>query len=150
LPTATGSAILQIVKLCRHLLLILLIVAVPVSGYASVTMQHCRDMAQGGGHTHHHHAGMPSGEMTASEHTHHPAAQKADAQPKIALEHCKCGCLCKGHCAPGSCAGALALLSNGLLPTSLGAARQMAPAPQPHTLAAHHLNRLRPPISAAT
>ena len=133
-------------KLCRYILLILLTVAVPVSGFASVTMQHSHDTAQVGDHEHPHHADSAAGEMSENlhqPHTHNAAMQKTDGPSKPVS---KCGCPCKDS---GSCSGSVALLSDTVLPTLFPDTRQGAFSIQPHTLAAHHLDHLRPPIFAA-
>jgi hypothetical protein len=135
-------------RIVRSLLLILLMVAVPVSGFASALMQHCQHAARTSSTVHQHHAGISMPDMTGAEHQLHmqKAGVKVAGADTTTLDSCQCGCPCKGHCPPGSCIGSLAALSQTRLSADFSSARQAAPAAPSHALAAHSLDRLRPPI----
>ena len=139
-------------KLLRSLLLLLLTLTVPVSGFASVTMSHCKDMQQSKAV-----ASAPvhdmamMGDMSGMdhEHMHHGDMQKSSDSSK-ASSSCKCGCPCKGHCASSSCSVAAALIPKSLKTAELQSVKKIGQATTPHALTPHHLDRLRPPITAAT
>jgi hypothetical protein len=122
-------------------------VAVPVSGFASALMQHCQHAARTST-VHQHHAGMSMPDMTGAEHQLHmqKAGMKVAGADTTTPDSCQCGCPCQGHCPPGSCIGSLAALSQTRLSADFSSARQAAPAAPSHALAAHSLDRLRPPI----
>lgn len=129
---------LYIMKVMRTLLVLWLMLALPVSGFASTQMVLCKEM---GALTSHH-----SGHQGHVQH--HPAV---NAEKSSALDglFCKCGCPCQGHCAT-ACATVLGVTSLSYASVKLGGFISMPLAMPAHAMAAFHLDPFRPPIFAAT
>ncbi|GEM_PF-5033209 len=127
-------------KLIRFILLLLLTLTVPVSGFGlpsqsmPANTHHARVMADMAGIDH---SQMSHGELPESAGAGHNSGS------------CESACLCDGQCFSGGCSAAPILIGNALAMSSLQANRQTAQATTPYVLVAYRLDLLRPPITVA-
>jgi hypothetical protein len=134
--------------IARNLLLILLMLAVPMAGFASVTVQHCRIAATSAEtHSQRHEmmASMPGMSAEDHAHMHHMAIQKSKSGDHLSSS-CKCSTHCSGNCAFGSCVGSAAPPSYSLLLSELIGSTLNVSAISARTLTPPPLESLRPPI----
>ena len=127
-------------KLIRCILLLLLTLTVPVSGFGlpsqsmSANDHHAGVMVDMAGMNH---SQMSHGELPES------AKLGNDA------ESCASVCLCEGQCFFGGCSVASALMGSSPAMSAKQVIRQMAPVTTPYVLVAYRLDLFRPPITVA-